>query len=94
MDCLIPVQGRRELSRLLEDRCDRAPQEWSVQTGRLTLKAHGSDQDPTHWRWFTTVDTDGSGHISPKELQQALINGDHSKFESGKLSSHRDDYLC
>lgn len=38
--------------------------------------------DPTHWRWFNTVDVDGSGHITPRELQQALVNGDQSKFES------------
>lgn len=38
--------------------------------------------DPTHYRWFMTVDVDRSGQISPKELQQALINGDQSKFES------------
>jgi len=38
--------------------------------------------DPQHWRWFLTVDTDGSGQVSPKELQKALINGDHTKFDS------------
>ena len=36
----------------------------------------------SHWKWFHTVDVDASGQISPLELQQALINGDHSKFES------------
>ena len=31
------------------------------------------------WTWFTAVDTDSSGHISAKELQQALVNGDWTR---------------
>ena len=30
--------------------------------------------------WFTSVDRDRSGQISPLELQQALVNGNMSKF--------------
>ncbi|KAJ3164495.1 hypothetical protein HDU88_005372 [Geranomyces variabilis] len=36
--------------------------------------------DPQMWSWFTSVDADRSGQISPPELQQALINGDWSPF--------------
>jgi len=37
--------------------------------------------DPELWRWFTTVDTDRSGHISVTELQRALKNGNWSEFD-------------
>jgi len=37
--------------------------------------------DPQLWQWFSTVDTDRSGHISVVELQKALINGDWSPFD-------------
>lgn len=37
--------------------------------------------DPQLWMWFTAVDADRSGHISPAELQRALINGDWSTFD-------------
>jgi len=33
------------------------------------------------WKWFTAVDKDGSGRITPVELQQALKNGNHTAFE-------------
>ncbi|KAJ3152098.1 hypothetical protein HDU86_005943 [Geranomyces michiganensis] len=36
--------------------------------------------DPQLWQWYTAVDADRSGQISPPELQQALINGDWSPF--------------
>lgn len=38
------------------------------------------------WQWFTTVDADGSGSITPFELQQALINGDHTKFDKDTIA--------
>jgi Ca2+-binding EF-hand superfamily protein len=37
--------------------------------------------DPQLWQWFSTVDTDRSGHISVVELQRALINGDWTPFD-------------
>lgn len=37
--------------------------------------------DPQLWTWFVSVDRDGSGHINPVELQQALVNGDWTPFE-------------
>ncbi|KAK0557845.1 hypothetical protein OC846_000139 [Tilletia horrida] len=37
--------------------------------------------DPQLWSWFVAVDRDGSGNISPVELQQALVNGDWSPFD-------------
>ncbi|KAL9940499.1 hypothetical protein V8E36_001204 [Tilletia maclaganii] len=37
--------------------------------------------DPQLWSWFVAVDRDGSGNISPLELQQALVNGDWSPFD-------------
>lgn len=37
--------------------------------------------DPQLWSWFSTVDTDRSGHISVHELQKALINGDWTPFD-------------
>ncbi|GBE80827.1 hypothetical protein BKA93DRAFT_779944 [Sparassis latifolia] len=37
--------------------------------------------DPQLWSWFTAVDTDRSGQISPHELQKALINGDWTPFD-------------
>jgi len=40
---------------------------------------HGAD--PQLWATFTSVDMDRSGHISPPELQRALINGDWSPFD-------------
>lgn len=36
--------------------------------------------DPTVYSWFVTVDTDRSGSITSKELQQALTNGNWSHF--------------
>ena len=38
--------------------------------------------DPTLWNWFITVDRDKSGQITADELQQALINGNWSQFNS------------
>ncbi|KAF3931016.1 Peflin [Dactylellina cionopaga] len=32
--------------------------------------------DPQLWNWFSAVDTDRSGHLTPSEVQNALINGD------------------
>ncbi|KAI0260133.1 EF-hand [Gloeopeniophorella convolvens] len=40
---------------------------------------HGAD--PQLWSWFTAVDADRSGHISPPELQRALKNGDWTPFD-------------
>ncbi|KAF4600118.1 hypothetical protein EYR40_007224 [Pleurotus pulmonarius] len=37
--------------------------------------------DPQLWQWFSTVDTDRSGHISAQELERALINGDWTPFD-------------
>ncbi|KAH9985461.1 EF-hand [Russula vinacea] len=37
--------------------------------------------DPQLWSWFTSVDKDHSGSISPVELQKALVNGDWSPFD-------------
>ncbi|KAJ1857713.1 hypothetical protein GGH12_004620 [Coemansia sp. RSA 1822] len=31
--------------------------------------------------WFRAVDSDGSGQLDPSELQQALVNGDWSRFD-------------
>ena len=38
--------------------------------------------DPTLWNWFITVDRDRSGQITADELQQALLNGNWSQFNS------------
>ena len=38
--------------------------------------------DHTLWNWFITVDRDKSGQITADELQQALINGNWSQFNS------------
>uniref|UniRef100_A0A0B6ZMU8 Peflin n=1 Tax=Arion vulgaris TaxID=1028688 RepID=A0A0B6ZMU8_9EUPU len=38
--------------------------------------------DPELWTWFQTVDTDSSGKISATELQQALMNGNWSPFNT------------
>lgn len=38
--------------------------------------------DPTLWNWFVTVDRDRSGEITADELQQALLNGNWSHFNS------------
>jgi len=37
--------------------------------------------DPMLWQWFTTVDTDRSGHITVNELHVALKNGDWTPFD-------------
>ncbi|KAJ8093179.1 hypothetical protein PM082_020664 [Marasmius tenuissimus] len=37
--------------------------------------------DPQLWQYFNTVDTDRSGSISVHELQQALVNGNWTKFD-------------
>ncbi|KAH6918733.1 apoptosis-linked protein [Coprinopsis sp. MPI-PUGE-AT-0042] len=37
--------------------------------------------DPQLWQYFTAVDADRSGSISVAELQQALVNGDWSRFD-------------
>lgn len=37
--------------------------------------------DPQLWSWFIAVDTDKSGHITAKELEKALINGDWTPFD-------------
>ncbi|KIP09039.1 hypothetical protein PHLGIDRAFT_126631 [Phlebiopsis gigantea 11061_1 CR5-6] len=37
--------------------------------------------DPQLWNWFSSVDSDRSGHISAHELQRALINGDWTPFD-------------
>ncbi|KAM0793499.1 hypothetical protein ACM66B_000938 [Microbotryomycetes sp. NB124-2] len=36
-------------------------------------------------QWFTSVDTDRSGHITEQELKQALINGDWTPFEDATI---------
>lgn len=36
--------------------------------------------DPEAFSWFQSVDTDHSGHISVKELRQALVNSNWSAF--------------
>jgi len=38
--------------------------------------------DPTLWNWFITVDRDRSGQITADELQQALLNGNWTQFNS------------
>lgn len=42
--------------------------------------------DAKLWQWFHIVDVDGSGAITPHELQQALINGDQSKFDKDTIA--------
>jgi len=37
--------------------------------------------DPTLWTYFTGVDADHSGSITANELQQALVNGNWTKFD-------------
>ncbi|CAO1623133.1 unnamed protein product [Sympodiomycopsis kandeliae] len=37
--------------------------------------------DPQLWSWFTAVDHDRSGRISPHELQAALVNADNTAFD-------------
>ncbi|KAF8652615.1 hypothetical protein AX16_004304 [Volvariella volvacea WC 439] len=37
--------------------------------------------DPQLWQWFCNVDHDRSGAITAVELQQALVNGDWSRFD-------------
>ena len=37
--------------------------------------------DPVLWNFFSQVDKNRSGHIDAFELQNALVNGDWSKFE-------------
>jgi len=37
--------------------------------------------DPQLWQWFAAVDTDKSGALSVTELQNALVNGNWSKFD-------------
>ncbi|KAH7107800.1 EF-hand [Auriculariales sp. MPI-PUGE-AT-0066] len=37
--------------------------------------------DPQLWSWFSAVDVDHSGSISPLELQQALVNGNFTSFD-------------
>lgn len=37
--------------------------------------------DPKLWKWFCAVDTDRSGALSVTELQDALVNGDWTKFD-------------
>ncbi|KAH9951312.1 EF-hand [Amylocystis lapponica] len=37
--------------------------------------------DPQLWQWFSAVDTDGSGAISVTELQNALVNGNWTRFD-------------
>ncbi|KAK4055184.1 hypothetical protein OIV83_000464 [Microbotryomycetes sp. JL201] len=36
-------------------------------------------------QWFSSVDTDRSGHITEQELKQALINGDWTPFEDSTI---------
>lgn len=40
----------------------------------------GQRTDPVIYQWFTAVDTDKSGKITAQELQQALVNGNWTKF--------------
>jgi len=37
--------------------------------------------DPQLWSYFVSVDQDGSGAISVRELERALVNGDWSPFD-------------
>ncbi|KAI5122042.1 hypothetical protein M0805_006027 [Coniferiporia weirii] len=37
--------------------------------------------DPQLWQWFSSVDTDRSGAISPTELRAALVNGNWTQFD-------------
>jgi len=37
--------------------------------------------DPTLWSYFSSVDADRSGSITVNELQQALVNGDWTRFD-------------
>ncbi|KIJ69605.1 hypothetical protein HYDPIDRAFT_24429 [Hydnomerulius pinastri MD-312] len=39
------------------------------------------EADPQLWQWFAAVDTDHSGALSVTELQNALVNGNWSKFD-------------
>ena len=47
--------------------------------GHTQGRPGGPGQDDIR-SWFTSVDADRSGQISPLELQQALVNGNMSKF--------------
>lgn len=38
------------------------------------------NSDPQILSWFNAVDRDGSGNISARELQSALMNGDNTHF--------------
>ncbi|KAK0526595.1 hypothetical protein OC834_004745 [Tilletia horrida] len=51
------------------------PQVFNKQTGAPP------GANPQLWGWFVAVDRDGSGNITPVELQQALVNGDWSPFD-------------
>ncbi|OAX40041.1 EF-hand [Rhizopogon vinicolor AM-OR11-026] len=37
--------------------------------------------DPQLWQWFCAVDTDRSGALSVTELQDALVNGNWTRFD-------------
>ncbi|XP_067210115.1 peflin isoform X2 [Linepithema humile] len=44
----------------------------------------GSEINPDVRQWFSTVDRDGSGRITAKELQSALANGQGGMFDKEK----------
>ena len=50
--------------------------------------------DPTLWNWFVTVDRDRSGQITANELQQALLNGNWSHFNSETCRLMIGKYCC
>jgi len=50
-------------------------------TNRQYISAPPPGADPQVWHWFSAVDTDQSGHITPNELQTALLNSNGTRFD-------------
>ncbi|KAG7086607.1 hypothetical protein E1B28_002551 [Marasmius oreades] len=48
---------------------------------RYSSQAAPTSADPQLWQYFNNVDTDRSGTITVNELQQALVNGNWTKFD-------------
>jgi hypothetical protein len=46
------------------------------------------------WKWFTSVDVDGNGRITSKELQQALRNGNQKNFDISTIEMLMKLFVC